>query len=86
MGMAPDRYRGCGDSQTVAGSMLCAGVTRCNDAVGMAGAKKEEAVLWIGRRAVAKTDFSLKARTSHWRVVGQSWETAQPVAISKETR
>jgi hypothetical protein len=59
--------------------MLCARAKRRRHAVGMAGVKKWEAVLWIGRRVVAKTDFSHQMeQTSRWRVVGQSWATGQP--------
>jgi hypothetical protein len=48
-------------------------------AVGMAGVKKSEVVLWIGTRVVAKIDFShQKEQTSRWGVVGQSLETGQP--------
>jgi hypothetical protein len=56
--------------------MLCAKAKRRRNAAGMADVKKSEAVLWIGKRVVAKTDFShQKEQTSRWRVVGRSLET-----------
>lgn len=79
MGMVPSRSHGCGDSRMVVGSMICAKARRRMNAVGMAYVKRSEAILWIGKRVVARTDFSpQRGQKSRWKVVGQSLETDQP--------
>lgn len=65
--------------------MLCAKATQRNCEEGTGDAMKVEAILRIEMRVVAKNDFSLKAQTSRWRVVGQSLETDQPGDFASAT-